>query len=54
MTAQKFANLVELGKMLQNAYFLAKIGFDTAESKPAKKLQILAELMFNVAKFCQC
>ena len=26
-------------KMLQNEYLLAKIGFDTAENEPAKKLQ---------------
>ena len=30
--------------MLQNAYFLAKIGFDTAENEPAINLQ-------NVSKF---
>ena len=30
--------------MLSNAYFLAKFRFDTAENKPAKKLQ-------NFAKF---
>ena len=27
--------------MLSNAYFLAKVRFDTAENEPAKKLQIL-------------
>ena len=28
--------------MLSNAYFLAKIGFDTAENEPAKNLQNFA------------
>ena len=32
--------------MLKNAYFLAKIGADTAENEPAKNLQ-------NFAKFCK-
>ena len=31
---QRFANLVDLEKMLQNAYFDAKIGFDTEENGP--------------------
>ena len=30
--------------MLQNAYFLAKVGFDTAGNEPAKNLQIFANL----------
>ena len=38
---QKCVNIVELGRMQQNAYFLAKIGFDIAENEPAKKLQNL-------------
>ena len=33
--------------MLSDAYFLAKILFDTAENEPAKKLQ-------NFAKFANC
>ena len=28
--------------MLSNAYFLAKIGFDTAQNEPAKNLQNVA------------
>ena len=36
---QKYANLVELEKMLSNAYFLAKFRFDTAENEPTKNLQ---------------
>ena len=39
---QKYANLVDLEKMLSNAYFLAKIRFDTAENEPAKNLQTFA------------
>ena len=30
--------------MLSNAYFLAKVRFDTAENEPAKNLQILQNL----------
>ena len=30
--------------MLSNAYFLAKVGFDTAENEPAKNLQNFAIL----------
>ena len=30
--------------MLSNAYFLAKIRFDTAENEPAKNLQILHKI----------
>ena len=30
---QKYANLVEFEKMLSNAYFVAKIGADTAENE---------------------
>ena len=41
---QKYANLVELEKMLANAYFLAKFRFDTAENEPAKNLQIFADV----------
>ena len=38
--------------MLQNACVTAKFGFDTAESEPAKNLQILAKfIIFNFAKF---
>ena len=44
---QKDANLVELEKMLSNAYFLAKFRFDTAENEPAKNLQ-------NFVKFQKC
>ena len=29
--------------MLQNAYFLTKIGFDTAENEPAKNVQIFVK-----------
>ena len=36
---QTLSNLVELEKMLSNAYLLAKFGFDTAENEPAKILQ---------------
>ena len=35
--------------MLQNAYVLAKVGFDTAENEPAKNLQSFQ----NVVKCCQ-
>ena len=49
---QKFANLVELEKCYQNAYFLAKIRFDTAENEPAKKLQRIAKIIsLNFPKF---
>ena len=34
--------------MLKNAYFLAKIGFDTAENEPAKILLIYNILVFNL------
>ena len=40
---QKCAHLVELEKMLSNAYFLAKFSFDTAENEPAKRLQYSAK-----------
>ena len=31
---QRIGNLIDLEKMLQNEYFVAKIGVDTAENKP--------------------
>ena len=34
--------------MLSNAYFLANIGFDTAENEPAKILLIYNILVFNL------
>ena len=43
--------------MLSNAYFLAKISFDTAENEPAKNLQKFAKFaqicknLQNFAKF---
>ena len=37
--------------MLSNAYFLAKIRFDTAESEPAKNLQKFANLNSNFANY---
>ena len=33
---QRLLNLVDLEKMLQNEYLLAKIGFDRAEKEPSK------------------
>ena len=53
---QKCAKLVELEKCLQmlpNAYLFAKIGFDTAENEPAKKICKICEI-FNIifAEFC--
>ena len=35
-------SIVELEKMLSNAYVLAKFRFDTAENEPAKNLQNFA------------
>ena len=35
-SVQKRANLVELEKCRKNNHFVAKIGFDTAESGPSK------------------
>ena len=46
---QKYANLVELEKLLSNAYFLAKFRFGTAENEPAKKLKKIA----NFANFAK-
>ena len=37
--------------MFQNAYFLAKFGFDTAENKPAKICKVGKKLAQNVANF---
>ena len=34
---QTCANLVDLEKMLQNDYLVAKIGVDTAENEPRKE-----------------
>ena len=50
---QKYANLVELEKMLSNAYFLAKFRFDTAENEPAKNLQNLLIFANFVPLVCQ-
>ena len=36
--------------MLSNAYFVAKLRFDTAENEPAKNLQILQQLLPKFAK----
>ena len=33
--------------MLSNAYFLAKIRFDTAENEPAKNLQKISKIWFR-------
>ena len=33
--------------MLSNAYFLAKLRFDTAENEPAKKLQNFRKMHFR-------
>ena len=52
---QKDANLVELEKMLSNAYFLAKFRFDTAENEPAKNLQLIARFAnFAPATLARC
>ena len=40
---QKFVNLVDLEKMLQNEYLVANIGFDSAENEPLKVCQKLAK-----------
>ena len=41
--------------MLSNAYFLAKIRFDTAENEPAKKLQkIFEKCIFEKCIFEKC
>ena len=37
--------------MLSNAYFLAKIRFDTAENEPAKNLQKFANFCKKISKF---
>ena len=42
---QRNANLVDLEKMQQNEYLLAKIGVDTAENEP---LQIWGVIQFNI------
>ena len=42
---QKYAHLVDLEKMLSNAYFLAKFRFETAENEPAKDLQKFAKFV---------
>ena len=50
---RSFANILSLSKrapkMLQSAYLIAKIGFDTAEKELAKNRQMLQ----NIAKFCK-
>ena len=38
--------------MLSNAYFLAKIRFDTAENEPAKNLQIFLEFLPLLHCYC--
>ena len=40
--------------MLSNAYFLAKIRFDTAENEPAKNLKIFEKFAKLVKKICVC
>ena len=42
---QRNANLVDLEKMQQNEYLLAKIGVDTAETEP---LQVWGVIQFNI------
>ena len=37
--------------MLSNAYFLAKIRFDTAENEPAKNLQNFRKMHFSKMRF---
>ena len=37
--------------MLSNAYFLAKIRFDTAENEPAKNLQKISKKILTIANF---
>ena len=38
--------------MLSNAYFLAKIRFDTAENEPAKNLQNFRKMHFRKMQVC--
>ena len=38
---QKYENLVDLEKMLQNEYLVAIVAVDTAENEPSKNLQNL-------------
>ena len=44
----KFANLVELEKMLHNEYFLVKCGVDTAAHE---RLRVWSRLRNNIANF---
>ena len=49
---QRYANLLDLEKMLKNDYLVAKIGFDTAENELSKVCGSKKAIATPGHKFC--